>query len=617
MASASETLASITSDSGNSASLASQALAAFQNVAAASNSASNAAADAAAAAERASSAAEAAVRAREEAAAAAALAARTSSGSSNSAPSASVTSAETRAAQEAANRARELERQAQEAARLAAEAKAAEEKAAAEKLAAEEAAAKAKAAADRAAAQAIAKEEAKRKAARNQIAKDKSTVKKIVEKIKDTAEKTDKSLNTSSKSINSAYESAISEAAKSNKALAALKKEENTALANLNLAKNELLALGKSLKIAADNQKEAIAAFGNAQYKVVQLENVIDATKTQLTKVESEIKGLEVNYKELTTKYDSLNKVAQSAISAAEASKKNAEMAYKALLQATNSNNLVAKDLDLELNSDQENFIPDSNATSALTKLKEAYQNAQNQANKDKVLADRAVKDAAAAREALLKAKQVFQSKQEERKSLKANLESLNSKLASAKTELKSASAAKVKAVDSFTKSANKLAVVTDSFREKELAYDSAKSNTKFEYENASSKNNQVLALKKLSDWSKTSVAAAKDAINAIDEEVRNLENSQALDLLNSDLKIGFISTSIPVFIFTVTAVAAIYAYLARRKRRSKFDLASDEVLAKIREQQVATAIKTKSVKVSKAKSLVAKKKPKSTKGKR
>jgi hypothetical protein len=68
---------------------------------------------------------------------------------------------------------------------------------------------------------------------------------------------------------------------------------------------------------------------------------------------------------------------------------------------------------------------------------------------------------------------------------------------------------------------------------------------------------------------------------------VRNLENSQALDLLNSDIKIAFISTSIPVFIFTVTAAAAIYAYLARRKRRSKFDLGSSEMLAKINEQRL------------------------------
>jgi chromosome segregation ATPase len=330
---------------------------------------------------------------------------------------------------------------------------------------------------------------------------------------------------------------------------------------------------------------------------VVQLQNEIDSTKSQLTRIGSEIKGLEVNYKELSTKYDSLNKVAQSAISAAEASKKNAEIAYKALLQATNSNNLVVKNLEVELNSDKENFIPEANATSALNKIIEAYQNAQKQANKDKVLADRATKDAASAREALLKAKQVFQNKQDERNSLEASLENLTLKLVVAKTELVSASAAKVKAVDSFTKASNKLAAVTDRFREKELSYESAKSNTKFEFENSSSKNNQVLALKKLSDWSKTSVAAAKDVVTAIDEELRNLENSQALDLLNQDISIGFISISIPLFIFTVTAIAAIYAYLARRKRRSKFDLVSNEMLVKILEQQKAAAIKEKNVK--------------------
>jgi hypothetical protein len=588
--SASVILAGAASDSSNSASLASQAFDLFQNVAVASNAASNAAATAAAAADRASSAAAAVVRAREEAEAAA-LAARTPSSS------ASIASAQARAAQEAENKAKELERQAQEAARLAEEAKTAEKKATAEKLAAEEAAAKAKAAADRAAAESQTKEEAKRKAARNQIEKDKTTVKKLVEKIKDTAEKTGKSLNKSSEAINLAYESAISEAAKSNKALATLKKQESLALANLNYAKNELLALGNALKKAADNQKVAITEFGNAQYKVVQLQIEIDSTKSQLTSIGSEIKGLEVNYKELSTKYDSLNKVAQSAISAAEASKKNAEIAYKALLQATNSNNLVVKNLEVELNSDKENFIPEANATSALNKIIEAYQNAQKQANKDKVLADRATKDAATAREALLKAKQVFQNKQDERNSLEASLENLTLKLVVAKTELVSASAAKVKAVDSFTKASNKLAAVTDRFREKELLYESAKSNTKFEFENSSSKNNQVLALKKLSDWSKTSVAAAKDVITAIDEEVRNLENSQALDLLNQDISIGFISISIPLFIFTVTAIAAIYAYLARRKRRSKFDLVSNEMLAKILEQQEAAAIKEKNVK--------------------
>jgi hypothetical protein len=131
-------------------------------------------------------------------------------------------------------------------------------------------------------------------------------------------------------------------------------------------------------------------------------------------------------------------------------------------------------------------------------------------------------------------------------------------------------------------------------FNQSEIDYQRAKFDTKYAFENATSQNNQVVALRKLSEFSKKSVAAAKDAINAIDEEVRNLENSQALDLLNSDIKIAFISTSIPVFIFTVTAVAAIYAYLARRKRRSKFDLGSSEMLAKINEQRLVMEKKPK-----------------------
>jgi hypothetical protein len=84
LASASNTLQSITSDSGDSVSLAAQALAAFQNVSAASNNAAAAAAAVAAAAERESAAQAAAIRSRAEAAAAAERAARnpTYSGSS-------------------------------------------------------------------------------------------------------------------------------------------------------------------------------------------------------------------------------------------------------------------------------------------------------------------------------------------------------------------------------------------------------------------------------------------------------------------------------------------------------------------------------------------------------
>ena len=262
----------------------------------------------------------------------------------------------------------------------------------------------------------------------------------------------------------------------------------------------------------------------------------------------------------------------------------------------------------MDLNSDQEHSVPPANATSALTKLKEQYQNAQNQANKDKALADRAVKDAAASRDAQLMAKQVYEIKVDERDSLKVNLENLNIKLTKSKSELKIVSSKKIKAVDDFTKAANNLAKVTDLFREKELNYQSAKLNTKYEYENSNSKNNQVLVLKKLSDWSKNSVATAKDLINAIDDEVKSLDNSQALDLINKDLQIGFISTSIPVILLTIATTAAIFAYLARRKRRSKFEEVDLDLLEKLRQQHVMSENKPKTARPLK--------KPKTTKSK-
>ena len=612
MESAAATLESITADSGNSASLASQALAAFQNVAAASNNAANAAADAAVAAERESAAAAAAIRARQEADAAAALAARSQSGSS--APSANVSSAETRAAQEAANRARELEREALEAARLAAEAKAAEAKAAAEKKAAEDAAAAAKAKADEAAADAMAKEEAKRNAARNQIARDKATAKKLIEKIKNSAINTSQTITKSSQSINSAYEQALTEAAKSNKALAKLKAQEKVALANLNLAKNELLALSKVVDKAALEQKQAIAEYGNAQYKVIQLEINITSTENLLVNIEKEIKSTERFYNELKSNFESLNKAAQRAVAKAAESKKVADSAYRALMAASNSSSLVSRDFQNYLETNSDSWIPTTNATSALSKLKEQYQNAQSQANRDKASADRALNELQDARDTTLKAKQTLDEKIEQRNKLKIDLTSLNSNLKIAKDDLATATSIKTQAVSAYTKEANNFAQKTIKYRENEINYQSAKSETKYELENSNSRNNQVVALKKLSEWSKNSITTAKEIMSSIDEEVKNLESSQALDLINSDINVGFISTSIPVFIFIVAAVVAIYAYLARRKRRSKFDIASDEVLAKIREQQAATAIKKKSVKVSKTKSKSTTKKPKSTK---
>jgi hypothetical protein len=181
-----------------------------------------------------------------------------------------------------------------------------------------------------------------------------------------------------------------------------------------------------------------------------------------------------------------------------------------------------------------------------------------------------------------------------------------------AKDELEVATSIKVKAVSAYSIAANNLAQKTNKLREAEINYQDAQSETKYEFENADSRNDQVYFLRKLSELSKSSVATARGVIDSIDEEFKNLESSQALDLITTEVKIGFISTSIPVILFTAASAIAIYAYLARRKRRSKFDLASDKTLAKIREQQAAAAMKKKSVKVSKRKSAATKKKSKS-----
>lgn len=554
----------------------------------------------------------AALRARQEADAAAALAARRPTESSPS--GAVVSSAETIAAQEAEARARELEKKAQEAAKLAAEAKELAEKAEAEKQAADKAAAEAKAKADKAAADAKSKEEAKRNAAKKQIARDKAAAKKLLEESKKSAIDNAKEVDKSSQTINSAYEQALTEAAKANKALAKLKEKEKSALSALNLAKNELLTLDKVLDKADLEQKQAIAQYGSSQYKLTAIQTSIDTNEKLLVVVDKEIKNLQSNYNQLQTKYESLDKAAQSAATKAAESKKKSDAAYKELMEASNSKSLVANTSNLNLNTNLEENIERFNATSSLEKLRQLYQSALDQANKDKALAERALRDLQIAREAAVKAKQSLDLKITQRSKLKSELITLNSQLKVAKDELAVATSIKVKAVSAYTVAANDLAQKTNKLREVEINYQDAQSETKYEFENANSRDDQVFFLRKLSELSKSSVAAAQDVIESIDEEFKNLESSQALDLITKDVQIGFVSTSIPVILFTAASAIAIYAYLARRKRRSKFDLASDKTLARIREQQAAAAIKKKSVKVSKAKSTSTKKKPKSTK---
>jgi chromosome segregation ATPase len=374
--------------------------------------------------------------------------------------------------------------------------------------------------------------------------------------------------------------------------LAKLKEKEKSALSALNLAKNELLTLDKVLDKANLEQKQAIAGYANSQYKLTAIQTSIDTNEKLLVVVDKEITNLQRNYNQLQTKYESLDKASQSAAAKAAESKKKSDAAYKELMQASNSKSLVAKSSSLNLNTNLEEDIESFNATSVLEKLRERYQNTLDQANKDKGLAERALRDLKIAREAAVKAKQSLDAKITQRSKLKSELTTLNSKLKVAKDELEVATSIKVKAVSAYSIAANNLAQKTNKLREAEINYQDAQSETKYEFENANSRNDQVFFLRKLSELSKSSVATARGVIDSIDEEFKNLESSQALDLITTEVKIGFLSTSIPVILFTAASAIAIYAYLARRKRRSKFDLVSNEMLAKVLEQQEASAIK-------------------------
>ena len=119
---------------------------------------------------------------------------------------------------------------------------------------------------------------------------------------------------------------------------------------------------------AALEQKQAIAEYGNAQYKVIQLEINIASTEKQLINIEKDIKSTEKFYNELQSKYELLNKAAQTAVTKAAASKKAADAAFQALMAATNSSSLIATDLQNYLETDSDGTIPSTNATSALTK---------------------------------------------------------------------------------------------------------------------------------------------------------------------------------------------------------------------------------------------------------
>jgi len=570
---AATTLESIETSGGNSASLAAAALASFQNVAALSNTASNAAADAAAAAERDSAAQSTAIRLREEAEAAARLAARNPAYSGPS-----VNSLELAAAQ--------AEKDAKETERKAKEAKAAEEKALADKKVAEDAAAKAKADADKAAADSLAKEESKRNAARNQIAKDRAISKKVIQKIQGDAQKNTEKTTKSATAIKSAYELALDQLVKVNKSMALLKEKENVALSILNQSKSELLTASSALKSATQKQDMAVAKQAEANYATIKIQVEIESSKKILIENEKSIKVAQTALSDATKKYEKLNAIAQSATNKAAALKKAAEIAYNAWQSSLNATKLTAS---LTFSDSLPTDDPQAaNAQSALSKLKEQYDLARKQYETEKAVAEEAVAEANLAKWVVETSKSNLASRISLKASLLSKIEKLTSDLPAAKSQLKSATAEKATAVANYTKSENEYAAIKSKFSQSEITYQSAKADTKYEFENATSQNNQVVALRKLSEFSKNSVAAAKDVLNSIQDEAKKFENSQIAGFLNDNSNLAAIP--LPVFIVGIAAVSivAIYAYLRRRQRRSKIAVIDNEMLEQLMQRNLA-----------------------------
>lgn len=568
-----DALESINTSGGNSASLAAAALALVQNVAVASITASNAAADAAAAAERDAAAQATAIRLRQEAEAAAALAARNPSYSGPS-----VSSLDLAAAQ--------AEKDAKETERKAKEAKAAEEKALAEKKAAEDAAAKAKAAADKAAADSLATEESKRSKARNQIAKDRVISKKVIEKIQSDAQKNTEKINKSAIDIKSAYELALDQLVKVNKSVAMLKEKENVALSKLNQTKSELLTASNALQSATQKQGVAVAKQAEANYATIKIQNEIESNKKAIAENDKSIKVAQNTLTDATKKYERLSAIAQSATTKAAESKKAAESAYNAWQSSLNTTKLTASltfSEPIAIDNPQT-----ANAQSALSKLKEQYDLAQKQYEIEKAIADRAVAEANLAKQVLDTAKSNLETRIALKATLLSKIEKLTTDLSAAKNLLKTATAAKVIAVANYTKSENEYAIVKSKFSQSEITYQGAKADTKYEYENATSQNNQVVALRKLSEFSKNSVKTAKDVLNSIQDEAKKLENSQIVGFLNDNSNLATIP--LPVFIIGISTVSvvSIFAYLRRRQRRSKMALIDQEILERLIKKNLA-----------------------------
>ncbi len=555
LASASQTLQSITSDSGNSSSLAAQALAAFQNVAAASNDAADAAVAAAAAAARESAAQAAAIRAREEAQAAAERAARNPS---YSGPSVRSLELEAIAAEKAAK----------EAEQKAKEAKEAEEKALAEKEAAEKAAAQAKAAADKAAAEALAQEKAKRNAARKKIQTEQAKAIEAISKVQEGSKQDAGNVDKSDSDINTAYKKAVADLAKVDKKLALLRDKEEQALAILNKTKQELISVTSNVKAAAKEKDLAIAKVAEANFALEKIENEIKSNKAGQIETDKRIAQAEKLVTESTAKYEKFLAVAKTAIAKAAESKRAAESAYTLWQNSINAPRILSSNLTSGKPTSDD--AQTANAQSALSKFKEQYDLAQKQYEENQALADKASADLRLARKAVETAKQNLASRKAFKKSLASAIIKLENDLVSAKKVAKSANEAKAKAVAKYTESENEFALVKSKMNQYELDYQSAQAETKYAYENFSSQTNQVTTLRKLSEFSKSSVENVKDVFNSIQDEANSLRDLKIVDFLNDKSNLSKVALPVLIIGTSLAAVTSVYAVLKRRRKSLK-----------------------------------------------
>jgi len=371
-----------------------------------------------------------------------------------------------------------------------------------------------------------------------------------------------------------------------NKSVALLKEKENVALSTLNQAKSELLTASNALQSATQKQGIAVAKQAEVNFTTIKIQNEIESNKKAITENDKSIKVAQNTLIDATNKYERLSAIAQSATTKAAESKKAAESAYNAWQSSLNTTKLTAS---LTISDPRATDNPQTaNAQSALSKLKEQYDLAQKQYEIEKAIADRAVAEANLAKQVLDTAKSNLETRIALKATLLSKIEKLTTDLTAAKSLLKTATAEKAIAVANYTKSENEYAAIKSKFSQSEITYQRAKADTKYEYENATSQNNQVIALRKLSEFSKNSVKTAKDVLNSIQDEAKKLENSKIVGFLNDNSNLATIP--LPVFILgiSVVSIVAIYAYLRRRQRRSKMAVIDREILEQLMQKNLA-----------------------------